>query len=149
MSHYPAVHYQFPSSHETWHIVSHYPPVCRSDAASVQTSSEFTEDMDDLFFWIDETENILTSFVSMQEEALDEVLEKIKVIVCPSRVHLSVRQSRVHLSMQEEALDEVLEKIKVIVCPSDSCPSVCLSFLDRRDGEHPDQLRVHAGGGAG
>ncbi|KAK3089530.1 hypothetical protein FSP39_004327 [Pinctada imbricata] len=50
----------------------------QSDATSVQTSSEFTEDMDDLFFWIDETENILSSFVTMEEEALDDILDKMK-----------------------------------------------------------------------
>ncbi|KAJ8315397.1 hypothetical protein KUTeg_007547 [Tegillarca granosa] len=49
----------------------------RSDAGSVKTS-DFTDDMDDLFFWIDETENIMSSFVTLDEEGLEELLEKIR-----------------------------------------------------------------------
>ena len=49
-----------------------------SDISSVRTS-EFTEDMDELFFWIDETENILSTFVTLEEEALEELLDKLKV----------------------------------------------------------------------
>ncbi|XP_063403799.1 dystrophin-like isoform X1 [Mytilus trossulus] len=48
-----------------------------SDISSVRTS-EFTEDMDELFFWIDETENILSTFVTLEEDALEELLEKLK-----------------------------------------------------------------------
>ena len=49
-----------------------------SDISSVRTS-EFTEDMDELFFWIDDTENILTTFVTLEEDALEDFLEKLKV----------------------------------------------------------------------
>jgi hypothetical protein len=51
----------------------------RFDSDSSVRTSEFTEDMDELFFWIDETENILTIFVTLEEDALEEQLEKLKV----------------------------------------------------------------------
>jgi len=44
----------------------------------VRTSC-FTFDMDELFFWIDETENILSTFVILEEDGLEELLEKMKV----------------------------------------------------------------------
>lgn len=44
-------------------------------------TSEFTDDMDELFYWIDETENILSSTVHVrpEEEHIEELLEKVKV----------------------------------------------------------------------
>ncbi|XP_064602546.1 dystrophin-like isoform X2 [Liolophura sinensis] len=49
------------------------------DSESVKTS-EFTDDMDELFYWIDETENILSSTVHVraEEEHIEELLEKVK-----------------------------------------------------------------------
>ncbi|XP_067674722.1 dystrophin-like isoform X3 [Haliotis asinina] len=49
----------------------------RIDEGSVKTS-EFTDDMDELFFWIDETENILSSTIRPDEEYLEDLLEKVK-----------------------------------------------------------------------
>lgn len=42
-------------------------------------TSDFSTEMDDLFLWIDETENVLASYVTLDEKSLDETLEKIKV----------------------------------------------------------------------
>lgn len=42
-------------------------------------TSDFSTEMDDLFLWIDETENVLTGYVTLEEKSLDEALEKIKV----------------------------------------------------------------------
>ncbi|XP_078330229.1 dystrophin-like isoform X4 [Crassostrea virginica] len=41
-------------------------------------TSDFSTEMDDLFLWIDETENVLTGYVTLEEKSLDEALEKIK-----------------------------------------------------------------------
>lgn len=35
--------------------------------------------MDELFFWIDETENILTSKLTLDTQYLADLLEKVKV----------------------------------------------------------------------
>lgn len=40
---------------------------------------DFFIEMDELFFWIDEIENVLVSYVILDEKSLDEILEKIKV----------------------------------------------------------------------
>ena len=48
------------------------------EQASVKTS-EFTEDMDELFFWIDETENILSTPLQPDQAALEDLLEKMRV----------------------------------------------------------------------
>lgn len=42
-------------------------------------TSDFSTEMDELFLWIDETENVLASYVTLDEKSLDETLEKIKV----------------------------------------------------------------------
>lgn len=42
-------------------------------------TSDFSTEMDELFLWIDETENVLASYVTLDEKCLDETLEKIKV----------------------------------------------------------------------
>lgn len=47
------------------------------DDASVKTS-EFTDDMDELFLWVDETENFLSIPLEQGEEKLEESLEKFK-----------------------------------------------------------------------
>ncbi|KAL3882693.1 hypothetical protein ACJMK2_029006, partial [Sinanodonta woodiana] len=47
------------------------------EAEGVKTS-EFTEDMDELFFWLDETENILGTTLQPEEVFMEEVLEKVK-----------------------------------------------------------------------
>ncbi|KAK7483286.1 hypothetical protein BaRGS_00025453, partial [Batillaria attramentaria] len=49
----------------------------RPEEGSVKTS-EFTDDMDELFFWIDETENILGSTLKLDTQYLSELLEKVK-----------------------------------------------------------------------
>ncbi|XP_025099305.1 dystrophin-like isoform X11 [Pomacea canaliculata] len=49
----------------------------RSEEGSVKTS-DFTDDMDELFFWIDETENILTSKLTLDTQYLADLLEKVK-----------------------------------------------------------------------
>lgn len=49
-----------------------------SSAESMKTS-DFSTEMDELFLWIDETENVLASYVTLDEKSLDETLEKIKV----------------------------------------------------------------------
>ncbi|XP_069136952.1 dystrophin-like isoform X1 [Argopecten irradians] len=49
----------------------------RSETESIKTV-DFTFDMDELFFWIDETENILSTFVILEEDALEELLEKMR-----------------------------------------------------------------------
>ncbi|XP_053396069.1 dystrophin-like isoform X7 [Mercenaria mercenaria] len=49
----------------------------RLEQASVKTS-EFTDDMDEMFFWIDETENIISSALKPEEQYLEEVLEKMR-----------------------------------------------------------------------
>lgn len=49
-----------------------------SSAESMKTS-DFSTEMDELFLWIDETENVLASYVTLDEKCLDETLEKIKV----------------------------------------------------------------------
>ncbi|ESO83438.1 hypothetical protein LOTGIDRAFT_169302 [Lottia gigantea] len=41
-------------------------------------SNEFTEEMDELFFWIDETENVLSSTLRPESQYLEDLLEKIK-----------------------------------------------------------------------
>uniref|UniRef100_A0A8W8JFQ6 Dystrophin n=1 Tax=Magallana gigas TaxID=29159 RepID=A0A8W8JFQ6_MAGGI len=48
-----------------------------SSAESMKTS-DFSTEMDELFLWIDETENVLASYVTLDEKSLDETLEKIK-----------------------------------------------------------------------
>lgn len=50
----------------------------RLEQASVKTS-EFTDDMDEMFFWIDETENILSTSLQPDEKSLEELLEKMRV----------------------------------------------------------------------
>lgn len=40
---------------------------------------DFFIEMDEFFFWIDEIENVLVSYVILDEKSLDEILEKIKV----------------------------------------------------------------------
>lgn len=52
-----------------------------SSAESMKTS-DFSTEMDELFLWIDETENVLASYVTLDEKSLDETLEKIKVWKC-------------------------------------------------------------------
>ena len=49
-------------------------------------TSEFTDEMDELFFWIDETENILGSTLKLDPQYLSDLLEKVKVsrTVCVS-----------------------------------------------------------------
>ena len=43
-------------------------------------TAEFSEEMDELFFWLDETENILHTSVRVgNEEFLEQLLEKVKV----------------------------------------------------------------------
>lgn len=54
------------------------PFVFRFDDESVKTS-EFTDDMDELFLWVDETENFLSIPLEQGEEKLEESLEKFKV----------------------------------------------------------------------
>ncbi|XP_041352153.1 dystrophin-like isoform X2 [Gigantopelta aegis] len=49
----------------------------RLDNASVNTS-DFVEEMDDIFFWIGETESILGSSIRPDEEYLEELMEKVK-----------------------------------------------------------------------
>ncbi|XP_076445085.1 dystrophin-like isoform X2 [Babylonia areolata] len=49
----------------------------RTEDGSVRTSV-FTDEMDDLFFWIDETENILASSLKLDTEYLSDLLEKVK-----------------------------------------------------------------------
>ena len=47
------------------------------------TTTEFAEEMDELLFWLDETENILdTNVRPAQETFLSEMLEKVKVSEC-------------------------------------------------------------------
>jgi hypothetical protein len=53
--------------------------------------------MDELFFWIDETENILTIFVTLEEDALEEQLEKLKVCLY-SKVFLNDLGTNFYLS---------------------------------------------------
>ncbi|KAH3739244.1 hypothetical protein DPMN_045893 [Dreissena polymorpha] len=48
-----------------------------SRQSSVRTS-EFTNDMDELFFWIDETENIMSTQLQLDEHFLEDLLEKIR-----------------------------------------------------------------------
>ncbi|XP_076466610.1 dystrophin-like isoform X3 [Babylonia areolata] len=48
-----------------------------AEDGSVKTS-EFADDMDELFFWIDETENILGSTLKMDAQYLTELLEKVR-----------------------------------------------------------------------
>ena len=48
------------------------------EEGSVKTS-EFTDEMDELFFWIDETENILGSTLKLDPQYLSDLLEKVKV----------------------------------------------------------------------
>ena len=50
----------------------------RTEEGSVRTS-EFTDEMDELFFWIDETENILGSTLKLDPQYLTDLLEKVKV----------------------------------------------------------------------
>ena len=46
----------------------------------VAPTLEFSEEMDELFFWLDETEHILNSSVKpADEEFLEDSLEKVKV----------------------------------------------------------------------
>lgn len=40
---------------------------------------DFFTEMDEFFLWIDEIENVLVSYVILDEKSLDEILEKIKV----------------------------------------------------------------------
>ncbi|XP_052240299.1 dystrophin-like isoform X2 [Dreissena polymorpha] len=47
------------------------------EQSSVRTS-EFTNDMDELFFWIDETENIMSTQLQLDEHFLEDLLEKIR-----------------------------------------------------------------------
>ena len=43
---------------------------------------EFTEEMDELFCWLDETEHIINSNVTPADrEAIDDLLKKVKVSV--------------------------------------------------------------------
>ncbi|KAL5009782.1 hypothetical protein ScPMuIL_012087 [Solemya velum] len=49
----------------------------RLEDESVKTN-DFTDEMDEMFFWIDETENILATSFRPDEELLEELLEKIK-----------------------------------------------------------------------
>ena len=53
------------------------PFVFRFDDESVKTS-EFTDDMDELFLWVDETENLLSIPLEQGEDKLEESLEKFK-----------------------------------------------------------------------
>ena len=46
----------------------------------VPTTTEFAEEMDELLFWLDETENILDTNVRPAHETfMEDMLEKIKV----------------------------------------------------------------------
>ncbi|XP_070191463.1 dystrophin-like isoform X2 [Littorina saxatilis] len=49
----------------------------RVEVSSVKTS-DFTDEMDELFFWIDETENILGSTLKLDPVYLTDLLEKVK-----------------------------------------------------------------------
>ncbi|XP_061169275.1 dystrophin-like isoform X1 [Saccostrea echinata] len=49
-----------------------------SSADDRMKTSDFSAEMDELFLWIDETENVLASYVTLEEKSLDEALEKIK-----------------------------------------------------------------------
>ena len=59
-----------------FHYYLHY--CSRLENASVNTS-DFVDEMDEIFFWIDETENILNSSIRPDEEYLEELMEKVKV----------------------------------------------------------------------
>lgn len=52
---------------------------CDFSSAESMKTSDFSTEMDELFLWIDETENVLASYVTLDEKSLDETLEKIKV----------------------------------------------------------------------
>ena len=50
----------------------------RFEQASVKTS-EFTDEMDEMFFWIHETENIITTPLQPEEAMLEDLLERMRV----------------------------------------------------------------------
>ena len=51
---------------------------------------EFTEEMDELFFWLDETENIINSNVKpADDEAIEDLLQKVKVSVVNFKLTMS------------------------------------------------------------
>ena len=48
----------------------------------IPTTTEFAEEMDELLFWLDETENILDTNVRPAHETfMEDMLEKIKVSI--------------------------------------------------------------------
>ena len=51
--------------------------IFRLDQASVRTSV-FTDDMDEMFFWIDETETIISTPLQPDQSYLEDLLEKIR-----------------------------------------------------------------------
>ncbi|KAL8624968.1 hypothetical protein ACOMHN_039855 [Nucella lapillus] len=76
------------------------------DEASVRTS-DFTEDMDELFFWIDETENMLGSTLKMEANYLTELLEKVKdraEDVGPRQESLKAVQASGHRMVHRDSL---------------------------------------------
>ena len=62
--------------------MNHYEPIVidffRSKESSIEPS-DFTNDMDDLFSWIDETENMTGSSLRPDIPYLEALMEKLKV----------------------------------------------------------------------